>query len=187
MEAGMQQARPRPVAEQNTEGEQRSTPEVLAAAAREANGSKTEALKVEEVADATEWFLSDTEEYLEHEFQINVGSLSKKRWVTWTVRPVDADKIRRIRRQSQPRSAARRGNTTEFDEVAANIAIVVEGTVIPDVRAAALQKGLRDPADWVRARFQHKPGLLTQIAGEIMSCSGYDDEDVREVDSVLGF
>lgn len=166
---------------------ERSTPEVLSAAARLANGRK-EDFTTEEVVDALEWFLSDVDEGDEvHEFQINIGTMKHKRWVTWGVRPVDPDKIRRIRRASQGGNRlARRTGQGEFDEVQANVAIVVEGTVEPNVRAAAKDKGLVAPEDWVKAKFRHKPGLLTQIAGEIMACSGYDDDDIREVDAAQG-
>jgi hypothetical protein len=160
---------------------------VLGAAEKVANGGKAN-LSTEEVADALEWFLSDVEEADEaHNFQINVGTLRHKKWVTWSVRPVDPDRIKRIRRASQGGNRmARRMGTGEFDEVGANIQIVVEGTVYPDIRAAAKEKGLVAPEDWVRLKFSHKPGLLTQIAGEVMACSGFDDEDVREVDAAQG-
>lgn len=35
----------------------------------------------------------------------------------------------------------------------------------------------------VKTRFDHKPGLLAQIAGEVLSMSGYDDDDLRALDA----
>jgi hypothetical protein len=168
--------------------EKRPVHEVVAAAAdAERTGKKSDLSNVEQ-ADALAWFLSDTDSTpMEHTFQINVGSLKNKKWVDWTVKPVDMDRLRRIRKQSQ--SSDRRARFTgnqDYDEVNANVAIVVEGTVSPDLRAASKQIGTVDPAIAVRSRFQHKPGLLAQIAGEIMAISGYDDDDVREVDAAQG-
>jgi hypothetical protein len=145
-------------------------------------------LTSEEQVDALEWFLADTDDAdEEHSFEINVGSASRKKWVTWTVRPLDADHIRRIRKQAQQGNrAARRLGTADFDETRANVEMVVAATVVPDVRAAAKQKGLVNPGDWLKMKFKHKPGLLTQIAGEVMAISGFDDEDLRDVDAAQG-
>lgn len=161
---------------------------VLAAAAKHAETSK-ETLTDGEQVDALEWFLSSVDATeLTHTIQINVGSPTRKKWIDWTVKPVDMDRLKQIRKASQPTSRRARamGNTADFDEVTANINIVLEGTVTPDLREGAKQIGTVDPADAVRTRFAHKPGLLAQIAGEIMNISGYDDEDVREVDAVRG-
>lgn len=169
------------------EQSQRSTAEVLAAAANAAKGKK-EQFEGDELVDATDWFLSDTDETdLTHTFQINVGSIKQKRWIDWTVKPVDMDRLRKIRRQAQQGNRMqRRAGNSEFDEVTANVQIVLDGTISPDLRQAAQQIGVADPGIAVRSRFAHKPGLLAQIAGEIMSISGYDDEDVREVDAARG-
>lgn len=147
--------------------------------------AKGKKITAQESADALEWFLSDSDAVdLSTPIQINVGSRDEPRWVEWIIRPVDMDKLRRIRRKAQ--NAGRRQRQPDMDETTANIQIVLEGTVKPDLRAAARQLGIVDPADAVRTRFAHKPGLVTQIAGEIMSVSGYDDEDVREVDAAQG-
>lgn len=145
----------------------------------------------EEALDATEWFLGDDSDLeVEHEIDLNVGTTKKPKWVRWVVRPVDLDTIRRIRQAAQTGTRAqRRAGVTELDEVQANVGIVVAGTVNPDLAALAKQMGSNDPDPKARAaavlkhRFRHKPGLIGQISGEIMSISGYDDEDVREVDA----
>ena len=35
-------------------------------------------------------------------------------------------------------------------------------------------------------RFERKPGLIAQLAGQIMALSGFDDEDVRDALSARG-
>lgn len=150
---------------------------------RAASGDKTvKAMSDGERHDAMQWFLSTDSVDISHTFQINVGSVESKHWIDWTVGPVDLDQLRRIRQQSSGSSRAqRRSGSGDFDEVQANLQIVVEGTLKPDLKDIAGKLSLADPRDALRRKFAHKPGLLTQIAGEVMSISGYDDEDVREV------
>ena len=139
-----------------------------------------------EIVDATEWLLSNDQRAYTHTIQINVGSPTQEVWVDWEIRPVDLDTLKKIREASQGgtnRQRRRSAQTGEMDEVEANIRIVVEGTVTPDLKAVAAEKRMVDPGDVLRQRFAHKPGLLGQISGEVMSISGYDDEDVREVDA----
>lgn len=139
-----------------------------------------------ETEDALAWFLSDEDQDFTQEISLNVGSHTDPKWITWEIRPVDLDTLRRIRRQAQAavsRSNRRAGQVGEIDEVEANLRIVLEGTAKPDIVEIAKEKGDVDPADTLKQRFRHKPGLIGQISGEIMSISGYDDEDVREVDA----
>lgn len=162
---------------------------VKAAGEAEAAGKPLE-LTADETVDALDWFLADTDDTdLTYSFQLNVGSSSgKKKWVQWTVKPVDLDELRRIRKKAQQKNR-RPGQTAadqQYDDIAANVQIVVEGTVYPDLRAATKQLGAIDPATVVRSRFAHKPGLISQIANEVMALSGYDDDDVREVDAAQG-
>jgi hypothetical protein len=187
------EAKPPTAESAEIQSDERPVQDILRVAAAEDSGKQVkpdDRLTPEERADALAWFLSDTDDTdLTHTFEINVGGLENKHWVKWTIKPVDMDRLRRIRKQSQPagnRQQRRNGQTGEFDEIAANVAIVVEGTVIPDLRAAARQLHAIEPGVLVRTRFAHKPGLLAQIAGEIMSISGYDDDDVREVDAAQG-
>jgi hypothetical protein len=169
-----------------SDGEPREGRDLIDAAARSASG-RGEKLSQEEVEDATEWFLSDESEDLTDDIQLNVGTRRKPKWITWVIRSVDLDELRRIRRQS--RSQNRRARITgqaDFDGDRANLQIVLRGTVAPDLHGAAKQMGLVDPADALRKRFRAKPGLIDQIAGEIMSLSGYDEDDVREADAARG-
>lgn len=135
-----------------------------------------------ERADALDWFMSDDNESFTHVMQLNVGNPKKANWRDWEIRPIDMDTLRRIRKQSTTKGA-RRGDIGDLDEVEINLRIVVEGTVTPDLKVAAKNKGIIDPADALSHRFRMKPGLVGQIAGEIMSISGYDEADVREVEA----
>ena len=162
------------------EGDEKDGAEAVKAAA---SGKK---LSNQETQNALDWFLSDEDETFTQELSLNVGSHTDPKWVTWEIQPVDLDTLRRIRQQAQAaanRQARRSGQLGEIDEVEANIRIVIEGTASPDIVAISQQKGDVDPANTLKRRFSHKPGLLGQIAGEIMSISGYDDEDVREVEA----
>lgn len=148
--------------------------------------AKGKKLSDSETQDALEWFLSDEDDNFTQELKLNVGSHSDPKWITWEIKPVDLDTLRRIRQQAQAavsRANRRAGQVGEIDEVEANVRIVIEGTASPDLLAIAQQKGDVDPATTLKRRFSHKPGLIGQISGEIMSISGYDDEDVREVDA----
>lgn len=162
--------------------------ELLDAAARAGKGR--EKLTDGEKADALEWFLSDTpqdDEDASDTIELNVGTRRRPKWIEWEIQSVDRDLLRKIRRDSSQQSRRQRVmGQTDIDADRANLRIVVEGTIKPDLRAAAQQLGLVDPADAVKRRFARKPGLIDQIAGEIMSISGFDDEDVREVDAARG-
>lgn len=144
-------------------------------------------LDPEVVQDATDWFLADDEEEVaEHSFEINVG-VNKPRWVRWTVRAIDRDRIRDLRNSTMNRQARRSGR--EADDMRVNLLIATEGSVIDwsdkQVMSYKKQDGTTgtfvDPSDAMRYRFRRKPGLIDQIAGEVLSTSGYDDEDVREI------
>lgn len=167
--------------ERGDDAPDRDGPELIKAAAAD------EKLSDAEIISATEWFLTDdSEESFTHTIQINVGPPDKEMWIEWTIEAVDLDTLKRIRKAAQGGTKAekrRNAAAGELDEVEANIRIVVEGTVAPDLRAIANEARLVDPADVLRRKFRRKPGLLGQISGEIMSISGYDDEDVREVDA----
>jgi len=157
------------------------TPRDLVAEAAKAKGRSDE-LTADEQSAALDWFLSDVadDEEVTKALELNVGTADDPRWITWVIRPVDLDTLRRIQRSAQGNRQQRRAGGAA-DEVAANARIIVEGTVDPDVKAASISKGIQDPSFYLANRFARKPGLMPQIAAEIMSLSGYDDEDVREV------
>jgi len=142
-----------------------------------------EKLSDEEHADALDWFLGDddedTEEFPVKKLQINVSVTDRPKWIEWHIRPLNADEMRQIERLSVGNRADRRSGV-QGDATKQNLLIVVEATVFPDLREAALGKGIQDATYVLKHRFRAKPGLLTQIAGEVMLFSGFDSDDVRE-------
>jgi hypothetical protein len=139
-----------------------------------------------EVADAAlDWLLSDEPDEAGDtlDLELNIGGTrdGDQKWITWTIQPVDGEVIRRIRRQSTSGRAARRTGQQGGDDDLANRRIVVAGTAAPNVALATKERGLADPASLIELKFKRKPGLIQQLVVEILSLSGYDDDDVREV------
>jgi hypothetical protein len=148
-------------------------------AARKAGGLERrdkpeKALSAQEQADATAWFLEEEpDEVPTRAFQVNVG-VDRPRWVTWRVRAIDRDELRVIRRRAQGRRGAE-------DDLNLNLQIAAAGTVDPPIESPRLRGQFADPASALAARLRNKQGLIDQIAGEVLTASGYDDTDVREV------
>ena len=133
----------------------------------------------DEWAAVTEWLLADESEVLTLKLKLRVGGTdADPKIIPWIIRAVGIDVIRSAEREAAGNRQQRR-NGEGYDELKANLRVVVEGTVQPDLKAAARAKGLADPTMLVQRRFAFKPGLIAQIAGEIMSVSGFDADDVR--------
>jgi Phage XkdN-like tail assembly chaperone protein, TAC len=156
-----------------------------------AAAAKGERLNQAGQSEALQWFLKATPDKAEEErkvLKLNFGTSKEPEWVEWTIKPVQLDTMRRIRTEAGNTRAARA--TGQVDEYRVNLEIVVAGTVDPDVREAArllhAQGALptNDAAAAVRIRFQNKPGYIAQISGEIMSLSGFNDDDVTEAEAV---
>lgn len=162
-----------------------------------AKARQPEKVPPEMQADALEWFLADDEGEFEKPLKLNVGGpvdedgqplkadTNPPKWIEWTIRPLDLDTIRRIRRQSQrsDNRRQRRAGQGEFDDTLFNLGVVVEATVYPDLRAAAQRKDMADPRKALELRFQRKSGLVGQIVGEVLDLSGYNEDDVQEATS----
>lgn len=160
--------------------QERTGPELIDAAARKGSN-----LTEIEQASATDWLLSDDPKVAPKDrvtLEINVGTEDEPRNIAWTVTSIGPDQLRRAQSQATGNRAVRRGGG-EPDEYETHCWVVVEGSVDPDVRAASQKVGAPHPARFVRDRFNHKPGLVTQIAVEIMRLSGFDDSHVREVEA----
>ena len=144
-------------------------------------------VKDRDTADAAlDWLLSDEPEEgdsdtLDLELNVGGGRDDDQQWITWTIQSVDGEVIRRIRRQSTSGRAARRAGAQGGDDDMANRRIVVAGTAHPNIAQVAQDKGIADPATLIELKFRRKPGLVQQLVVEILSLSGYDDDDVREV------
>jgi hypothetical protein len=141
-----------------------------------------------EAASALDWFLNEDPAAVGEETQtleLNFGTQENERMIPWTIKPVPMEVMRAIRKKAQNTRLAR--TTGESDEYKVNLEIVVEGTVDPDIKEATriLNEQGRfpgDPVDALRAKFQSKPGYIAQIAGRIMTLSGFNDEDVRDAE-----
>lgn len=140
-----------------------------------------EELADREVSEATSWFLSEQEEIATRAVQLNVG-VEEEHWVTFTVRAVDRDRIAHIRKITRQRGKS--GIEGEVNEMEANLRIAAEGLADPDLTDPKVRGQYADPAQALRARFAHKPGLIDQLATRVIEVSGYDDADLREVDAV---
>lgn len=152
-----------------------------------ANGKTT---VTPEVSDAAlQWFLDETEPTFERTLEINVGEDGKPNFVKWTIRALSGEEIAGINRQASGNRGTRRatGGERDLDEVQRRV--VALATVNPNLAEVVKLKGadtsMSDPL-WAMAgvlahRFRHKPGLITQLSGEVMDLSGYDEDDVRGV------
>ena len=136
---------------------------------------------------ALRWLLEDAPDESDlstKEVTVNVGSTEKPRKVTLTLRGVDEPKLRQIRRrvnaQAQQAARRRRGGAGEVDETEVNVRVIAEAIVKPDLDDVCKQLGINDKSMWVRRKLAHKPGLITQLAGEVYSLSGYDEDDIEE-------
>lgn len=148
------------------------------------------ALSPDEQVSALDWFMQDEVIDAEQTIDLNIGTTRNRRWIAWTIRAVDTDVLKRIRRDAEGNRARRRGRTEgagDIDPQEANLRIVLAGTIEPDLREICRMKGAPEhvdpdvaPLQLLKHRFRTKPGLIDQIAGEVMSLSGYDEDDLRE-------
>lgn len=155
--------------------EPRPNPEVLEALAKGKSITEPEAIS------ATDWFLAEEQEDdtvdETHSIDLNVG-VDEEKWITWIARPIDSDELRRIQRQSAVMRKRSKQDDLAIDQIG-NIRVIIEGSVEPDIRAIAEQRG-EVPEAVVLKRFKRKPGLIAQLAGRIMALSGFDDDDIRD-------
>lgn len=157
--------------------------------------AKEESLPEGDVQDALEAFLraeGDEEEVVPTPLTINLGDDSKPNKIKWVILPVDDTEITRIRENSRTKGsrAQRRRGEGEVDEALVARKIVAKATVDPDLKGLAKKLSLVDPVDALYAYFKKfgKTGLITQISGEVLSISGWDDEAVQamEVEAAQG-
>jgi hypothetical protein len=133
----------------------------------------------EDVATATEWLLSDEQVVNTRKMRVRLGGSDDAPVMGgWVIRAIGVDVIRSAEREAQGNRQQRRQGQ-EYDELKANLRVVAEGTIEPDLKAIARQKGIADATVLLRQRFQYRSGVIAQIAGEIMSLSGFDFEDVK--------
>lgn len=148
-------------------------------------------------SEALKWFLSTTEIPATIKLDVNVGTPHEKQIITWTLRAIDSDTLKKARKMSEEgsrsvRRARATGQAPEIDGAEANARILVAGSADPDFYMAARTLMAATPGSQahpdpdtdavmlLRNRLGHKPGLIDQLAMEVLSLSGYDDEDIVE-------
>lgn len=154
------------------------------------NAARGKVGSADEQAQALQWFMAETPDAATTEVKtkkLNFGTSTDPEWVTWKVRPIALDVLRSIRKKAAASREARRTGVT--DEYVVNLNIVVAATVFPNLRqiAAAVAeagKGPNDPVEVLRARFASKPGYITQLAGQILALSGFNEDDVQDADAL---
>lgn len=172
----------------DAEGESAVTDVEPAAAVKGA--AKGQDLSPEGQSQALKWFMATAPDASVKEVKVkklNFGTSTKPEWVEWKVRPIGLDVLRGIRKKAANTREARRTGTA--DEYLVNLQIVVAATVDPDIKEASrlmYEQGIgpNDPVENLRTRFQGKPGYITQLAGEILSLSGFNEDDVTDADAL---
>lgn len=152
-----------------------------------------------DAADATEWLLASFRDEVglqTHTLRLNVGSLGTPKWLEWQVSAVEREVIDRLRDEtlpSQNRAMRRQGAAlTEKERQEAqwklDVKLVVAGTIKPNIREALVQTApgpglphLASPELFVEQAFRRNSGLVSQIAGAILTLSGYDEDNVSDV------
>lgn len=179
-------------AKRRSQGEQveRDEPDLTPAAVAK-KVSRGRKVTDEQAQDALEWFLQadDSSEVEPKTLKLNMGTTDLPQWINWVIGPVEDTLITKIREQSRKGTRAqRRRGDAEIDDMLVARRMVVEGTLNPDLRELGKKLKMVDPADAVQAFFQKagKTGLITQLSGEILSISGWDEEDVQEVEAARG-
>lgn len=141
-----------------------------------------------EQADATAWLLSSfdgNEAPAVQHLILNVGSREAPKKIRWAVRAVPREAIARIRQQTegnrqQRRAGANLGVLGDPEAVfRGNLRVVLAGTIEPDLKALAQQRGV-PPEVLLEQALEYKGGLIDMLAGEIIELSGYTDEGVED-------
>lgn len=154
---------------------------------RDPQAKPKEDLTDRQAMDATDWFLSSEEEEDGwKDFDLNVSNGDVKKWVRFRVQASTRERIDQIRDQNTMTVLDAKGvEEKKPDGPAISLRTAVEGLVRPDLSKPEARRvrgqDYMDPADALAARFAHKPGLIDQIAGQVIAVTGYDDEDMREV------
>jgi hypothetical protein len=139
-----------------------------------------------DMAAGLEWLLSDAQEVNTRELRVRAGgSDDAPVWLSWIIRAANTNEIRTAERAGEGNRAQRRGvEAREPDQIAANLRLIVTATMQVNGRKLAdlsNAKGHRDPATWLRQRFDYRPGLIPALASQVMDLSGFAENDVRAV------
>jgi hypothetical protein len=136
----------------------------------------------DDMAVTTEWLLADEQTVNTRKLTVRLGGSDDEPVMgPWIIQAIDTNVIRAAEREAAGINRAQRRAAADggYDELKANLRVVAEGTVVPDLKQLARQKGLADPVILLRQRFQFRVGVITAIAAEVMALSGFDQDDVR--------
>lgn len=137
-----------------------------------------------------DWLLSDQVDVTIRRLDLKVGGTDKDPvFLPWIIKAIPIEVIRQAEREARgnPNRAQRRGaaqqQAAQYDELRANLRIIVEGTHLPDIKKVAVEQGIGDPTELLRRKLAYRPGLIARVAGEILNLSGFDDADVRAAEN----
>lgn len=146
--------------------------------------AKSESDATPHVQDALAYLLdafhNDEGQVVERVLRVNVGTPNNPEIIRWVVKNIPGPKIRQIREDAEEKARRTKGSSGATAGFEGNVRVVIEGTVEPDIKKGAREIGLADPADFLERALLNKQGLIEQLAGAILTLSGYDDEDVND-------
>lgn len=139
--------------------------------------SNGERLDEEQIQRATDWFLSEEDEPVAiTTFDVNVAPASKPaKWIRWSIRPLTRHEFKQIQEDASG------------DDLEANVRTVIAGSIEPNFADERVRHGLADPADILKRKVKHKPGLIEQLSRKINEASGFGlagAASIRSVDAV---
>lgn len=139
----------------------------------------------DDMALGLDWLLSDEQVVNTRELKVRVGgSDTDPVHVSWIIRAANTDEIRQSEREAEGNRAQRRDPRGEPDQMLANLRLIVLATISVNGKPLyelSNAKGIRDPAIWLRNRFDYRAGLIPALAGQVMELSGFAADDVRAV------
>jgi hypothetical protein len=116
---------------------------------------------------------------------VNVGTPRKPKKILWVIQALERHTIRRIEESVTSSRGVQQGRgATPEVRFLTSVRIVVEGTLIPDLKAGAAQTGIISPHDFLEESLKYKSGLIEQIAGEIYGLSGFDQADLSDATEI---
>jgi len=145
-------------------------------AMRKVADSKPEQVQEPDRSDALEWYLSaEPESVASAVVPVNVAPAGHpEHIIDFTVQVIGADKLRQIRRSAIVDSV--------FNDMEFALQVCANGIIDPPIRdMAPAITDHPDPAERLKARLAHKPGVIDALSEKILEISGWGGGDVREV------
>lgn len=126
---------------------------------------------------ALDWYLSpEPESDASAVIPVNVALAgNEERIIDFTVQVIGMDDLRRIRRAAIDKDG-------RFDDGEFALQVCANSIIDPPIRTAAPAATEHpDPAERLKARLAHKPGLIEQISEQVLVISGWSSNDLKEV------